>query len=56
MQAYDVIMAAVEKQQLLQQKQDISDAIQQGEEDVAALETAFAQMTGSNTDLAQRIR
>ncbi|BDA41482.1 Coiled-coil domain-containing protein 39 [Coccomyxa sp. Obi] len=55
-QAYYMIKAASDKQELLQQKQDLLTAIRGGEEDVAGLESALADMTGSNGELAQSFR
>lgn len=55
-QAYYVIKAALDKQELLQQKQDILKAIGGREEDVAGLEYAAADMAGSNAELAQSFR
>lgn len=55
-QAYYVIKAALDKQELLQQKQDILKAIGGREEDVAGLENAVVDMAGSNAELAQSFR
>ncbi|CAL8461790.1 g1321 [Coccomyxa elongata] len=55
-QAYYMIKAALDKQELLQQKQDLLTAIRWGEEDVTGLEGALADMTGSNGELAQSFR
>lgn len=55
-QAYYMIKAASDKQELLQQKQDLLTAIRGGEGDVSSLEYALADMTGSNGDLAQSFR
>ncbi|EIE25223.1 hypothetical protein COCSUDRAFT_61461 [Coccomyxa subellipsoidea C-169] len=55
-QAYYVIKAALDKQELLQQKQDILKAIGGREEDVAGLDNAVADMAGSNAELAQSFR
>ena len=55
-QAYYMIKAASDKQELLKQKQDLLTAIRGGEEGVAGLEGALADMTGSNAELAQSFR
>lgn len=55
-QAYYMIKAALDKQELLQQKQDLLTAIRGGEEDVTGLEGALADMSGSNGELAQSFR
>ena len=55
-QAYYVIKAAQDKQELLQQKQDILNSIEGGEGEVAGLESAVADMTCSNAELAQSFK
>lgn len=51
-----MIKAASDKQELLQHKQDLLTAIRGGEEDVAGLENALADMNGSNGELAKSFR